>query len=83
MDPPVHYYCGNEARVMTSWTNLNPGRRFMGSQKYKVVLCLFVKIFKFILGVFVDMCSIYWYISMEVMDSSCGITVSCVINQSK
>ena len=43
MDPSIHCYCGNEARVMTSLTNLNLGRRFLGCQNYKVILCLFVK----------------------------------------
>ena len=54
---PIHCYYGNEARVMTLWTNLNPGIRFLGCQNYKVILCLFINFFKFILGVFVDICS--------------------------
>ena len=83
MDPLVHCYYGNEAHVITSWTNLNHNRKFLECQKYKVILCLFVKYFKFIIGVFVDMCSICWYKSMEVVDSSCRMMVPCVIDQSK
>ena len=83
MDPPIHCYCGNEACVMTLWTNLNPNRRFLGSPKYKVILCLFVKFFRFTLGVFSYICLICWYRSMGVVDSSCGMMVQSVIDRSK
>ena len=45
MDPLVHCYCGNEAHVMTSWTNLNLVKRFSGCQNYKVMLGLSIKFF--------------------------------------
>ena len=41
---------------------------------------VFVKIFKFILGVFVNMCSICWYKNMKAMNSSYGMMVPCMID---
>ena len=37
-DSPIHCYCGKKARIMTSWTNLNPGIRFLGCNKHKVIM---------------------------------------------
>ena len=46
MDLPIHCYFGNEVHMMTSWTNLNLGRRLLGCQNYMIILCLFIKKFQ-------------------------------------